>query len=114
MIIAPSARLRQRTHLVRADPRWQEAMRRRGVEDFSLCMIDPWSCPSVTYTAADRPLVDTDLVVWFTFGTNHAARPEDWPVMPVMPVGFRLAPAGFFTGNPALDNPPPDRCHRGG
>jgi primary-amine oxidase len=29
--------------IVRADPRWQEAMRRRGVEDFSLTMIDPWA-----------------------------------------------------------------------
>jgi primary-amine oxidase len=33
--------------VVRADPRWQEAMRRRGVTDFSLCMIDPWSAPNV-------------------------------------------------------------------
>src|SRR6266567_991721 len=32
---------------VRSDPRWQEAMRRRGVTDFSLCMIDPWSSPNV-------------------------------------------------------------------
>src|SRR5579859_5677818 len=32
--------------VVRADPRWQEAMRRRGVTDFSLCMIDPWSAPT--------------------------------------------------------------------
>ncbi|WP_328778295.1 primary-amine oxidase [Streptomyces canus] len=29
--------------IVRADPRWQEAMRRRGVEDFSLTMVDPWA-----------------------------------------------------------------------
>ena len=29
--------------LVQADPRWQEAMRRRGVDDFSLAMIDPWA-----------------------------------------------------------------------
>lgn len=29
--------------LVRADPRWQAAMRRRGVEDFALVMIDPWA-----------------------------------------------------------------------
>jgi primary-amine oxidase len=29
--------------IVAADPRWQEAMRRRGVEDFSLAMIDPWA-----------------------------------------------------------------------
>jgi primary-amine oxidase len=28
---------------VRADPRWQEAVRKRGVTDFSLAMIDPWS-----------------------------------------------------------------------
>src|SRR4051812_1495357 len=27
--------------LVRADPRWQEAMRKRGVEDFAMCMLDP-------------------------------------------------------------------------
>ncbi|MEJ7894041.1 MAG: primary-amine oxidase [Solirubrobacteraceae bacterium] len=29
--------------LVRADERWQEAMRARGVEDFEMCMLDPWS-----------------------------------------------------------------------
>ncbi len=29
--------------VVQADPAWQEAMRRRGVEDFSLAMIDPWA-----------------------------------------------------------------------
>jgi primary-amine oxidase len=28
---------------VRADPRWQAAMRKRGVTDFSLAMVDPWS-----------------------------------------------------------------------
>ena len=28
---------------VRADPRWQEAMRRRGVTDTSLAMVDAWS-----------------------------------------------------------------------
>ena len=33
--------------VVRADPRWQEAMRKRGVTDFDLCMIDPWSSPNV-------------------------------------------------------------------
>jgi primary-amine oxidase len=63
------------------------------------------------YAARDRPLVDTDLVVWFTFGTTHVVRPEDWPVMPVNPVGFKLVPSGFFAGNPALDNPPPASCH---
>lgn len=39
--------------VVRKDPRWQEAMRKRGVEDFELCMIDPWACG---YTSdADDP-----------------------------------------------------------
>ena len=28
---------------VRKDPRWQGAMRRRGVPDFAVVMIDPWS-----------------------------------------------------------------------
>ena len=29
--------------IVQADPQWQAAMRRRGVEDFSLAMVDPWA-----------------------------------------------------------------------
>src|SRR6266567_4632365 len=65
------------------------------------------------YIQADRPLVDTGVVLWYTFGTNHVVRPEDWPVMPVHPIGFRLVPAGFFAGNPALDNPAPAHCHPG-
>ena len=28
---------------VQADPRWQAALRARGVEDFSLAMVDPWA-----------------------------------------------------------------------
>ncbi len=65
------------------------------------------------FAGAGRNLTDTDVVLWFTFGANHIVRPEDWPVMPVHPIGFRLLPAGFFVGNPALDNPAPasDTCH---
>ncbi len=62
------------------------------------------------FVEKDRPLVDTDVVLWYTFGTNHVIRPEDWPVMPVHPIGFRLVPCGFFAGNPALDNPAPSSC----
>ena len=29
--------------LVQSDPQWQAAMRLRGVEDFSLAMVDPWA-----------------------------------------------------------------------
>ena len=65
------------------------------------------------FVAQERNLTDTDVVLWFTFGTNHVARPEDWPVMPVHPIGFKLLPSGFFIGNPALDNPQPggNHCH---
>jgi primary-amine oxidase len=63
------------------------------------------------FVQSGRPLVDADVVVWYTFGTNHVVRPEDWPVMPVHPLGFKLIPSGFFVGNPALDNPLPVHCH---
>jgi primary-amine oxidase len=58
------------------------------------------------WTAADRSLVDTDVVVWHTFGVTHVPRPEDWPVMPVEYCGFHLIPYGFFDRNPSLDVPP--------
>ncbi len=59
-----------------------------------------------TWTAADRPLVDIDLVVWHTFGLHHLPRSEDFPVQPVVTAGFALHPSGFFDENPALDVPP--------
>jgi primary-amine oxidase len=58
------------------------------------------------WTAADRDVDDTDLVVWYTFGHHHLPRPEDWPVMPTGYIGFSLKPVGFFERNPALDVPP--------
>ncbi|HEY6471598.1 MAG TPA: primary-amine oxidase [Acidimicrobiales bacterium] len=63
------------------------------------------------WTAQDRPIVDTDVVLWHTFGVTHIPRPEDWPVMPVEYTGFTLVPFGFFDRNPALDVPPSaDHC----
>ncbi len=62
------------------------------------------------WTAADRALVDTDVVLWHTFGVTHVVRPEDWPVMPVERTGFWLVPVGFFDRNPALDVPPTPHC----
>ena len=62
------------------------------------------------YTQQNRTLVNTDVVVWYTFASNHVIRPEDWPVMPVEMVGFSLKPAGFFDGNPALDVPVSEHC----
>ncbi|HUE07366.1 MAG TPA: primary-amine oxidase [Acidimicrobiales bacterium] len=66
------------------------------------------------WTAQNRPIVDTDIVLWHTFGVTHIPRPEDWPVMPVEYTGFTLVPFGFFDRNPALDVPPSaDHCHDG-
>ena len=65
------------------------------------------------YVQADRPLVDTDIVVWHTFGAHHVVRPEDWPVMPVVTCGFQLKPTGFFDGNPSIDVPPSVHCAHG-
>jgi primary-amine oxidase len=66
------------------------------------------------WTAADRALEDTDVVLWYTFGVTHFVRPEDWPVMPVEYTGFVLMPVGFFDRNPALDVAPSSSegsCH---
>jgi uncharacterized protein (TIGR03067 family) len=59
------------------------------------------------FAAADASVVNTDVVVWYTFGITHIPRVEDWPVMPVHRAGFTLVPDGFFSRNPALDVPLP-------
>jgi primary-amine oxidase len=64
------------------------------------------------WTAANRSIENTDVVLWYVFGIHHVPRVEDWPVMPVDTVSFWLKPAGFFDANPALDVAPsgPDHC----
>lgn len=63
------------------------------------------------WTAADRPIENTDVVLWYVFGLHHVTRPEDWPVMPVDVVSFWLKPFGFFDRNPSLDVPPTAAAH---
>jgi primary-amine oxidase len=58
------------------------------------------------WTEQDRPIADTDLVLWYTMGHTHIPRPEDYPVMPAAYIGFTLKPTGFFDLNPANDVPP--------
>jgi primary-amine oxidase len=58
------------------------------------------------WTAQNRRIENTDVVLWYVFGIHHITRPEDWPVMPVDAVSFWLKPFGFFDRNPALDVPP--------
>jgi primary-amine oxidase len=67
------------------------------------------------WTAQDRNLENTDLVIWYVFGTNHIPRTEDWPVMPVERTGFQLKPSGFFRRSPGIDvapsKPQDPNCH---
>ena len=57
------------------------------------------------WIANNEPLAKQDVVVWYTMGVTHIPRPEEWPVMPVTHVGFKMIPGGFFARNPALDVP---------
>lgn len=57
------------------------------------------------YISDDESLTDKDIVLWYTMGVTHVPRPEDWPVMPVHRVGFKLVPRGFFSRNPAINLP---------
>jgi primary-amine oxidase len=63
------------------------------------------------WTAQDRSIEDTDVVLWYVFGIHHITRPEEWPVMSVDTVSFWLKPVGFFDRNPALDVPPAPHHH---
>jgi len=70
------------------------------------------------YVKADRSLDSANVVLWYSVGSHHVSRSEEWPVMPVGYIGFQLKPAGFFVGSPALDVPATshnghggDRCH---
>ncbi len=57
------------------------------------------------WASNDESIVNQDLVTWYTVGITHVPRPEEWPIMPVAHLGFKLLPGGFFTKNPSLDLP---------
>ena len=57
------------------------------------------------FVANNETIENQDVVVWYTLGITHIPRPEEWSVMPVTHVGFKLIPGGFFNRNPALDVP---------
>jgi primary-amine oxidase len=79
-----------------------------------LVNMHPGGAGLPAWTAADRDLDDTDIVLWHTFGLTHFPRMEDWPVMPVDTTGFVLLPHNFFARTPALDLPANDHCNHKG
>jgi primary-amine oxidase len=104
---------------VRADPRWQAAMRARGVTDFNLTMIDPWSAGNFGFPDEDgRRLVRALTWVRRSPNDNGYARPvanvvvvvdlhamkvirvEDYGVVPLPPEDANYSPevAGTRTG----------------
>jgi primary-amine oxidase len=110
-LLDPSSPVRQRARVIghtlwvtpyRPDERWpcgefpNLSQRDRGLPE---------------WTAHNRPIENTDVVVWYVFGIHHITRPEDWPIMPVDTVSFWLKPFGFFDRNPALDVPPDTAGH---
>ena len=63
--------------ITRADPRWQEAMRKRGVTDFSLTMIDPWAAGYDIDDPRGRRLVRPLTFVRSREDDNGYARPVE-------------------------------------
>jgi primary-amine oxidase len=66
------------------------------------------------WTKQDRPIDNTDVVLWYTMAHTHIPRPEDYPVMPTAYIGFSLKPSGFFDANPANDVPPSSKMKGNG
>jgi hypothetical protein len=60
----------------------------------------------MTWTDLDRPIVNTDIVAYYTIGFHHIPRMEDWPIMPTNWGSFQLRPFNFFTHNPAITHDP--------
>jgi primary-amine oxidase len=106
--------------VVREDPRWQEAMTKRGITDFDLAMIDPW--PAGYYGAQDHydnsPLICRPLTFMRTAPSEHGyARPvegvivtfdmdsmkvidvEDHGIVPLPPTAGNYAPEFMFDEN---------------
>lgn len=56
------------------------------------------------WTQAQRPVADTDVVLWVNVGFSHITHSENWPIMPTEWFGeFNLTPFNFFSKNPVGD-----------
>ncbi|MDY6998918.1 MAG: tyramine oxidase, partial [Actinomycetota bacterium] len=106
--------------VVRADPRWQEAMRKRGVTDFDLAMVDPWPagyygpedhydgsaliCRPLTFMRAApsehgyaRPV--EGLIVKFNLDEMKVIDIEDHGVVPLPPTAGNYTEEFMFDSN---------------
>lgn len=64
---------------VKADTRFQDALRRRGIEDFSLLMVDPWSAGNYENNETERTLRLARVLTWVRNepGDNGYAHPVE-------------------------------------
>lgn len=67
--------------IVRADPRWQDAMRKRGITDFSQVLIDAWAPGTVALTTAEGPRLARALSFFKGASTNFYGRPVEGVVV---------------------------------
>lgn len=58
------------------------------------------------WTARNRSLDGTDLVLWYTLGFHHVTAAEDWPVLPSHPKSVVLRPFNFFDRSQVINLPP--------
>jgi primary-amine oxidase len=58
------------------------------------------------WTAGNRSLSGTDLVLWYTLGFHHITAAEDWPVLPSHPKTVTLRPFNFFDRSQVINLAP--------
>jgi len=59
------------------------------------------------WTAGNRSIDETDLVLWYTLGFHHITAAEDWPVLPSHPKSVTLRPFNFFDRSQVINLAPP-------
>ena len=53
------------------------------------------------YVKDNQPIVNDDIVLWYTMGFRHLPKPEDFPILPTYWHEVTLSPAYFFDRDPS-------------